>query len=407
MTSNTPSSTVTPMPRRSSATYDAIVIGSRVAGSATARLLAERGLRVLLVDKRRPGADTLSTHALMRGGVLQLQRWGLLDRVVDAGTPAIRQTTIHYGDAIDTIPIKPKGGVPCLFAPRRTVLDTILVDSAEEAGVDVRFGVSVDGLLKDPTGRVRGIAARDQTGGRFEASAPITIGADGRHSMVARDAGAAIERRGKGASATIYSYWSGVAVDGYEWFYRPGVSAGLIPTNGNTVCAWVGMPAEDLTHGMMRNVEQTFHRMLRRAAPEAVPRFAGAERQARMFAFPGQPGFQRRPWGPGWALVGDASHFKDPLSTHGITDALRDAELLANAVADSAAGRSAEHEALNTYHATRNRLSDKLFTVTDILCAYGWEMSEMRNLLMALAAAMKDEMDAMSQFDAPATRTAA
>ena len=122
--------------------YDAIVVGARVAGAATAMLLARRGLRVLMVDRRRPGSDTLSTHALMRGGVLQLSRWGLLDRVIAAGTPAVTQTVLHYGDTSETVAIRPKAGVPSLFAPRRTVLDPILVDAAEEEGVDVRYGVT-------------------------------------------------------------------------------------------------------------------------------------------------------------------------------------------------------------------------------------------------------------------------
>ena len=396
-----------PHPAPPTTSYDAIVVGSRVAGAATAMLLARQGLRVVMLDKRRPGSDTLSTHALMRGGVLQLQRWGLLDRVRAAGTPAIRQTTIHYGEAVDTIPIKPKSGVPALFAPRRTVLDSILVDAAVEAGVDARFGVSVDGLLRDETGRVRGVRGRDASGAGFDVEAPITVGADGRHSIVARDARAPVVRRGKGAGATIYSYLSGVAVDGYEWFYRPGVTAGLIPTNDGQICAWVGLPAQDLTRNMIQDLEGTFHRLLQRAAPEVAPRFVDGQRHGRLFAFPGQPGFQRRPVGPGWALVGDASHFKDPLSTHGITDALRDAEFLTHAICDSLSGQVPEAQAFGAYHATRDQLSDDLFTVTDVLAAYGWELSEMRSLLLALATAMKEEVEVLSRLDRRSNRTAA
>ena len=92
--------------------YDAIVVGGRCAGAATAMLLARGGMRVLVVEAARPGTDTLSTHALMRGGVLQLHRWGLLDAVVDAGTPAIRSTEFAYGDEIETVDIRPAGASP-------------------------------------------------------------------------------------------------------------------------------------------------------------------------------------------------------------------------------------------------------------------------------------------------------
>jgi flavin-dependent dehydrogenase len=387
--------------------YDAIVVGARVAGAATARLLARRGLRVLMVDRRRPGTDTLSTHALMRGGVLQLHRWGLLDRLIATGTPAVRQSVFHYGDVTERVTIKPKAGVPALFAPRRTVLDSLLVEAAAEEGVDVRFGVSVTGLLQDAAGRVVGIAGRDRSGHRFEVRAPITVGADGLRSVVAREAGAAIERRGRSASAVFYSYWSGIPVDGYEFFYRPGVSAGLIPTNDEQTCVWVGMPAGRLTRGMLRDVEGTFHRLLAEAAPEAVPLVAEACRHGRLFPFPGVRGFQRQPWGPGWALVGDASHFKDPLSTHGITDALRDAEFLAQAICASLAGEMNEAVAFDAYHRIRNRLSDKLFTATDDVATYDWNLAKLPQLLVALARAMKEEVDALMSLDVQPAATAA
>src|SRR5215213_8970252 len=135
--------------RSSSERYDAIVVGARAAGAATAMLLARAGMRVLVLDRSRRGTDVLSTHALMRGGVMQLQRWGLLDRVIDAGTPPVRRTTFSYGADQVVITIKPAHGVDALYAPRRTVLDPILVDAAESAGADVRFGVIVRALLRD------------------------------------------------------------------------------------------------------------------------------------------------------------------------------------------------------------------------------------------------------------------
>jgi flavin-dependent dehydrogenase len=127
-----------PTHRQAEPGYDVVIVGARAAGAATAYLLARWGLRVLLVDRCRYGADTLSTHALMRGGVLQLSRWGLLQKVIAAGTPPVRRTTFRYANTVMRIAIKPSYGVDALYAPRRTVLDPALVDAAVASGAEVR-----------------------------------------------------------------------------------------------------------------------------------------------------------------------------------------------------------------------------------------------------------------------------
>src|SRR5215510_1714215 len=96
-------------------TYDVAIVGARAAGAATAYLLARHGLDVLVVDRARYGADTLSTHALMRGGVLQLSRWGLLDEIIAAGTPPVRRTTFRYADDVVAINLKSSFGVDALY----------------------------------------------------------------------------------------------------------------------------------------------------------------------------------------------------------------------------------------------------------------------------------------------------
>ena len=144
--------------------WDAVVVGARVAGASTAMLLARAGLRVLLLDRARRGSDTLSTHALMRGGVLQLRRWGVLDRVLASGAPPVRRVTFHYGAECLPISLKAYAGVDALYAPRRTILDPLLVDSAEEAGAQVRFGHTAVDLVVDSAGRVVGVVVRDPTG---------------------------------------------------------------------------------------------------------------------------------------------------------------------------------------------------------------------------------------------------
>src|SRR5262245_38378596 len=122
--------------------YDAVIVGARCAGAATALLLARAGAKVLVVDRQAYGSDTMSTHARMRGGGLQLKRWGVIPELVAAGTPPIRSTTFHYGDEAIRVDLKPDHGVDRLFAPRRTVLDPLLVDAARDAGAEVRHGIS-------------------------------------------------------------------------------------------------------------------------------------------------------------------------------------------------------------------------------------------------------------------------
>jgi len=206
------------MSTRTSQHYDVVIAGARCAGAATAMLLARQGARVLLLDRSRYGTDTLSTHALMRGAVLQLHRWGLLPRVIAAGTPPVRSATFHLPGAVSTVQIKPRHGVEALYAPRRIVLDAILADAARSAGADVRFGASVTGLRRNRAGRVTGITGRVGAA-RLEVSADLVIGADGRRSTIARCVGAAAAHIAPASSAVIYRYFRDDATAGYHWHF--------------------------------------------------------------------------------------------------------------------------------------------------------------------------------------------
>jgi 2-polyprenyl-6-methoxyphenol hydroxylase-like FAD-dependent oxidoreductase len=206
--------------------YDVIVVGARAAGAATAMLLARLGWRVLALERTQRGTDTLSTHALMRGGVLQLHRWGLLDAVKAAATPPIRTTTFHYGDESVRLSMKPSAGIDALFAPRRTVVDPILVDAAIEAGAEVRFGVTVSALRRAWDGRVVGVKTRDAEGTTSDLRASLVVGADGARSFVARSVGAAVTHRAVHTSSVVYAYFGDEGEDarsfeGYEWCYPP------------------------------------------------------------------------------------------------------------------------------------------------------------------------------------------
>jgi flavin-dependent dehydrogenase len=369
--------------------YDVIVVGARVAGAATAMLLARSGLRVLLVDRDRYGADTLSTHALMRGSVYLLSRWGLLDRIVEAGTPPVRRTRFDYGSDSVTVTIKPTLGVQALYAPRRTVLDPVLVDAAAAAGAEVRFGVSVAGLLRDGSGRVVGIHGRDRSGSAVAARAPLTVGADGTRSTVAREAGAATARVGDGASAIIYGYWSDLPAPGYEWFYRPGHSAGIIPTNAGEVCVFAGTAANHVTADDRADLPGTYQRLLTAATGGDDGRLAHARPPRRLHTWVGRPSYIRQAHGPGWALVGDAGAYLDPLSTHGITDALRDAELLVRALM----GTGDVSAALSWFAERRDGVVEPLFRVVDQIAGYRWDLARVRRHLIELSSAMSAEAE--------------
>jgi len=381
--------------------YDVVVVGARCAGAATAMLLARQGLRVLVLDRHDYGADTLSTHALMRGGVIQLSRWGILSAVAAAGTPPITATTFHYGREEVVIAIKPGGGVDALYAPRRTVLDRLLVDAAREAGVEVRYGWTVVDLLRSDDGRVAGVVARSTTGATEEIRAGLVVGADGLRSTIARLTGAEIHRQGAHATGAVYGYFEGLERDRYRWYYGDAVAASMIPTNDGAACVIIQVPSKRFARETRLNVHAGFHRAVAEVSPHLAATMAGARRVGPLRAFAGVPGFMRQSFGPGWALVGDAAYFKDPLTAHGITDAFRDADLLARAVT------SAAPDAMRNYQVERNRLSAELFEATDAIAAFDWDLETIRPLHRQLNEAMKREVATIVSFDAPEQTIAA
>jgi flavin-dependent dehydrogenase len=378
--------------------FDVVIVGARCAGAATAMLLARAGVRVLVVERGMRGTDTLSTHALMRAGVLQLHRWGLLDELRAAGTPPVHRTTFRYGQNTTSVTLKPVAGVDALYAPRRTVLDPMLVDAAERAGAQFRFGTSFTDVTRDRRGCVDGIRGTDAHGRPMTVRARFTIGADGLASRVARRVDAQVERVASASGAYAYAHVPGVETTGYEWFYGPGVTAGVIPTNDEAACVFVGTERSRFRTELAPDVPAGFARLLRAASPDAAARVAAAAPVTTYRTFPGANGFFRAPWGPGWALVGDAGYFKDPISTHGISDALRDAELLARAVVTSLANGAVD-EAMRGYHRTRNDLSHRLFATTEAIASHRWTLEHVERLVRSLSAAMTDEVTYLAGLD--------
>jgi flavin-dependent dehydrogenase len=369
----------------SSPRFDVVVVGARCAGAATAMLLARAGHKVLVVDRGRYRTDTLSTHALMRGAVVQLHRWGLLPAVIATGTTPVREAKFFYGDESVSVPIAPRDGIEALYAPRRHVLDPLLVDAASDAGAEIVYGVRIKALQRSETGRVTGVVLEDESGVVHHIASRVVVGADGMRSTVAGLVGAVAYRAGQHATGTLYGYWSGLEVAGYEWYFVPGLGAGAIPTNDGQVCVTISVPGQKFARLFAHQPEDAFGTLLAQVAP-ALAEHVKRAGSSRLHGFPGHVGFFRQAHGPGWALVGDAGYFKDPLTAHGITDALRDAELLADAIAAGSDAAFAE------YQAERDAASLEFFETTDAIASFEWNLADVRVLHERMAKAMSREV---------------
>jgi len=331
--------------------YDVIVVGARCAGSPTAMLLARKGYRVLLLDSTTFPSDTISTHIVWPVGVARLKHWGLLDRVVASNCPAIRKLTFDVGPFALTGSPPAADGISEFVAPRRTVLDKILVDAAVQAGAELREGCSVDEVLVED-GRVIGIRCRGKGGLPVTETAPIVIGADGRHSVVARAVKAPEYNVRPPLSCWYYAYWSGVPVEGPELYSRPGRAFGPIPTNDGLVCLPVAWTQREF-HQYRIDIEGNYLKTLE-LAPRLAERVRQGKRESRFVGTADLSSFFRKPVGPGWALVGDAGYHKDPITAQGISDAFRGAESLAEALDAGFSGREPWEIALARLERTRD-----------------------------------------------------
>jgi flavin-dependent dehydrogenase len=336
--------------------YDAIVVGARCAGSPTAMLLARKGHRVLLVDRKAFPSDTLSTHYVHQSGVACLERWGLLPRIVLAGAATVQKYTLDLGAFALLGAPPPLGDVADAISLRRDKLDKILVDAAAEAGAEVRERHPVDALVTDGR-RVTGVRSRDSV-----EHARIVIGADGMNSLVARSAGAPTYNDRGTLTCAYYTYWTGVEMDGVELYPRPGRMIVAAPTNDGRVVTIVFWPNQRFAE-VRADIERHFLESLE-LAPALAARVRSGSRADRFYGTGRLPNFYRRPHGDGWALVGDAGYHKDPILALGIGDAFRDAELLAEAVDAGLSGRAPLAEALAGYERRRNELSAPGFEAT-------------------------------------------
>jgi 2-polyprenyl-6-methoxyphenol hydroxylase-like FAD-dependent oxidoreductase len=362
------------------AVYDAIVIGARVAGATTAMLLARAGLSVLVVDRASFPSDTLSTNNIQLPGVARLERWGLLGQVAAAGTPAIRRVRFDPGPVVLEGSFPAFDGVDAVYGPRRTLLDTLLVEAAREAGAEVRERFVVDELTFGD-GRVTGIRGRSG-GGEVVEEARLVVGADGKHSLVAKSVEAATYEERRPLSFGYYTYWDGVPLDGGEVYGRGRRLIGAWPTNDGLVMTYVAWPAEEF-HAFRADVEGNLLATLDLAG-DLGERVRAGKRAERVYGSADLPNFLRTPYGPGWALVGDAGLTLDPITALGINDALRDAELLSNAVVAGLGGSTSLEDVLAGYRRERDRAALPMYRFTLELAAMAPPKPEQEVLFRAL-----------------------
>jgi flavin-dependent dehydrogenase len=381
--------------------YDVIVVGARCAGSPTAMLLARKGYRVVVVDRATFPSDTLSTHIVHPPGVAALKRWGLLDRLAATGCPPIDTYTFDFGPF--TLSGAPgTDDSPIAYCPRRTVLDKLLVDAASEAGAEVREEFTVQDVVTE-NGRVVGVRGHSKGGDSVTERAQVVIGADGRNSLVAR----AVEPEQYNEKPQIlsgyYSYWSGLPMDGrFEVYIRPDRGWGAAPTHDDLTLVVAGWPFAEW-EANKDDVEGNYLEMFE-MAPEFADRIHAAKRETR-FAGTAVPNFFRRPFGPGWGLVGDAGYNKDFITAQGIADAFRDAELCANALDESFSGARSFDVAMGEYQSTRDEHVLPMFEFTCQLATLEPPPPEMQQLLGA-AAGNQEAMDGFARVNAGVTSPA-
>jgi len=361
--------------------YDAIIVGARCGGAPTAMLLARYGHRVLLVDRATFPSDTLSTLMIHSPGVAALQRWGLLAEVIGTGCPAIDTYSYDFGPVV--IAGAPRGvdGITKAYAPRRTVLDKILVDAAARSGVEVRQSYLVEEIVIED-GVAVGVRGHSGDEPTTLDRARVVVGADGWNSTVAKAVGAEQYHQKPVLENAFYTFWSGLPVDRFTTLIRGDRGIAAIPTNDDLTLVLVGCPFAQASE-FRRDIEGNYFAALDRA-PELAERIRSATREER-FVGGGVPNFFRVPSGPGWVLVGDAGYTKDPVTAQGISDALKSAERCAAALNETFTDGRPFSDAMRDYQQRRDAEALPIYEFTTQLATLEPPPAEMQQFLGAIA----------------------
>ena len=371
--------------------YDVIVVGARCAGAPTAMLLARKGYKVLLVDRSKFPSEIPHGHFIHRHGPRRLRDWGLLDRVIATGCPPSTTITMDTGDVCLVGRDLVVDSVAAGYGPRRAVLDRVLVEAAIEAGVELRESFAVEEYLMEED-CVVGVRGRDCShGNRATEHAAITVGADGRGSLLARTVRAPEYEFVPTLMCWYFSYWSG-DLRGLELYVRGKRAIFAHPTNDGLFAVFVGFPI-----GEQRAVQSDLERQFLAAvdlAPNLADRVRSGERVERFYGAAHLPNFLRTPYGPGWGLVGDASCHKDPYLALGICDAFRDADFMAEAVDQQLSGARRDDLAMADFERRRNEATMADYRINLDLAQFKPLSAEQRRLLEAV----RGNQEATNQF---------
>ncbi len=365
-----------------SSKYDVLIVGARIAGSATALQLARKGYRVLMVDRASFPSDIMSGHYFHQPGVARMKHLGLLDELIALGAPPMTRVVFDVGPFALAGSPPPVDGIAEGYGPRRYLLDKMLVDAAVDAGAELRENFAVRELVWED-GRVVGLRGSVHGGEFIEERAPITIGADGVHSFVARTVHAPEYHVRPTLTCNYYSYFSGIPTNGTELYPRPNRFMINQPTNDGLSYIGVMWPLSEFRQ-VRSNIEASFFQALEAFTPELAERVHAGQREERFIGTGDIPNYLRKPYGPGWALAGDAGYHRDPLTAQGMTDALRDAELLSQAIDEGFRGERPLVEALAAYERRRNEAVMPMYEMTCQLAALQLPPPEMQALFGAL-----------------------
>lgn len=368
--------------------HDVIVVGARCAGAATALLLARQGHKVLIIDQDRfPSDMRLSTHLVWHAGADLLQQWGVLDAVRASLCPPLTRFSLDLGEVV-LHGTPPDAKVGAAFAPKRIVLDQILLDAAIAAGAELREGVLFDDVLREE-GRVVGVVGKNPDGTALTERARWVVGADGRHSRVARSVGSTTyhEVPKEAGSLNTFAYFSGVPLDGVKFISRPQRMAYAWQTNDDQVLAGIILPGSS-PRVSRQEVEAHFFAEMDAMSPDLAAALRAGKREEDWIST-GVGSFCRQPMGPGWSLVGDAGLTMDPITAAGITNALRDADLLAGLLHEGLSGQRDLEEAVAEFGPRRDAVSVPLQLFSQDMARLAPPTDDVVRLFMGLAASQR------------------
>ncbi len=309
--------------------WDAVVVGARCAGASTALLLARQGHRVLLVDRATFPSDTMSTLYIHQPGVAMLERWGVLDAVVASGCPPLKTVDYQVEDVLLHSPMATTGKIDAAYAPRRQILDHILIEAAIEAGAEFASGCSLSEILFEE-GRAIGVRLRTKNGGEITERARLVVGADGMRSRTAELIGAPTVTEDPRMTCIYYSGWTGISA-GFGMRERHGSWIATVPTHDGVTLILTYFPQRSFA--AIKSEPLDAHReSIRAGAPDLFDQMSSGEHVVKLHGTGDQQNFFRKAHGPGWVLVGDAGHHLDSITARGITNAFTQAEILSEEI---------------------------------------------------------------------------